>query len=90
MNIIQHPNGLPKQISVYSNVVVFAGSDRLQYLTDTEPGSSGAPVLDRHWNVVAVHHSGGWLPEPSATDPTRQFYRNEGILLRPIVAGLAG
>ena len=88
VNIIQHPGGLPKQISFYSNVVVFAGTDRLQYLTDTEPGSSGSPVFDRQWNVVGLHHSGGWLPEPGATDATRQFYRNEGILIDAVIAGL--
>jgi V8-like Glu-specific endopeptidase len=90
VNIVQHPNGLPKQISFYSNVVVFAGANRVQYLTDTEPGSSGAPVFDRNWNVVALHHSGGWLPEPGATDPNRQYYRNEGILIDAVIAGLAG
>jgi S1-C subfamily serine protease len=88
VNIIQHPNGLPKQISFYSNVVVFVGSGRLQYLTDTEPGSSGSPVFDRQWNVVGLHHSGGWLPELGATDATRQFYRNEGILIDVVIAGL--
>jgi V8-like Glu-specific endopeptidase len=89
VNIIQHPNGLPKQISFYSNVVVFAGPDRVQYLTDTQPGSSGSPVFDRNWNVVALHHSGGWLPEPRTTDPNRQYYRNEGISIEAVIAGLA-
>jgi hypothetical protein len=88
VNIIQHPNGLPKQISFYSNVVVFVGTDRVQYLTDTEPGSSGSPVFDRHWNVVALHHSGGWLPEPGSADPNRQYYRNEGISMDAVIAAL--
>jgi V8-like Glu-specific endopeptidase len=88
VNIVQHPSGLPKQISFYSNVVVFVGGGRVQYLTDTEPGSSGSPVFDRNWNVVALHHSGGWLPEPGATDPNRQYYRNEGILIDAVIAGL--
>jgi S1-C subfamily serine protease len=90
VNIIQHPAGLPKRISMSSNVVVFAGQDRLQYLTDTEPGSSGSPVFDRDWNVIALHHSGGWLPEPDATDQSRQYYRNEGILIDVVIAGLGG
>ena len=89
VNIIQHPNGLPKQISFYSNVVMYAGGNRVQYLTDTEPGSSGSPVFDHNWEVVALHHSGGWLPEPGSTDTTRQFYRNEGILIDTVISGLA-
>jgi S1-C subfamily serine protease len=88
VNIIQHPAGLPKQVSLDANVVVFTGQDRLQYLTDTEPGSSGSPVFDREWRVVGVHHSGGWLAEPNAPGPARTFYRNEGILVDALIAGL--
>jgi hypothetical protein len=88
VNIIQHPNGLPKQLSFYSNVVAYVGGGRVQYLTDTEPGSSGSPVFDRDWNVVALHHSGGWVAEPGDDDPTRQFYRNEGIMIGNVIDGL--
>ncbi|HEY6058125.1 MAG TPA: trypsin-like peptidase domain-containing protein [Candidatus Limnocylindrales bacterium] len=90
VNIIQHPNGEPKQISFFSNVVVFVGGGRVQYLTDTEPGSSGSPVFDRAWNVVALHHSGGWLTEPGAKAATKEYYRNEGILIDVVKAGIAG
>jgi len=88
VNIIQHPSGLQKRIAFYSNVVAYVGSGRIQYLTDTQPGSSGAPVFDRDWNVVAVHHSGGWLTEPGGPDPLRQYYRNEGILIDAVIRGL--
>jgi hypothetical protein len=88
VNIIQHPNGLPKQISYYSNVVVYVGGNRVQYLTDTEPGSSGSPVFDRHWNLVAIHHSGGWIPEPGSPDTTHTYYRNQGITIDAVIAGL--
>lgn len=88
VNIIQHPSGLPKQISFYANVVVFVGGNRVQYLTDTEPGSSGSPVFDRQWNLVALHHSGGWISEPGDTNPNRHFYRNEGIHIDAIISGL--
>jgi S1-C subfamily serine protease len=78
VNIIQHPGGGPKQISMAANVVVYLGGGRVQYLTDTLPGSSGSPVFDSAWNVVALHHSGGWLEEPNALSKTT-YYRNEGI-----------
>jgi hypothetical protein len=78
VNIIQHPGGGPKQISMAANVVVYLGGGRVQYLTDTLPGSSGSPVFDSEWNVVALHHSGGWLEEPNAPSKTT-YYRNEGI-----------
>ncbi len=75
-NIIQHPGGRPKEIALYHNFVVFADSDRVQYLTDTEPGSSGSPVFDNQWKVIAIHHSGGRIPEPGTG---RKHYRNEGV-----------
>lgn len=88
VNVIQHPNGELKKISFFSNVVVYAGGGAIQYLTDTEPGSSGSPVFDRDWNVVALHHSGGWIIEPGATDKTKKYYRNEGIAIDRVIAGL--
>jgi V8-like Glu-specific endopeptidase len=87
VNIIQHPGGGPKQISLFANVVAFVGGGRVQYLTDTLPGSSGSPVFDAQWNLVALHHSGGWLTEPNATSKTT-FYRNEGISIDRIVDGI--
>lgn len=89
VNIIQHPGGGPKQIAISADVVVFIGGGRVQYLTDTLPGSSGSPVFDANWNVVALHRSGGWLREPNAPSKTT-YYRNEGIAIERIVNGLAG
>lgn len=85
VNVIQHPGGIPKQIALYHNVVAFANESRVQYLTDTMPGSSGSPVFDSEWNVVALHHSGGWLPEPGTN---KVFFRNEGIHVRALIKGL--
>ena len=87
VNIIQHAGGGPKQISFLANVIVFVGNGRVQYLTDTLPGSSGSPVFDQDWNLIAVHHSGGWLDEPGAKGNTT-YYRNEGILMDCILRGL--
>lgn len=87
INIIQHAGGGQKQVSCLANIVVFVGLGRLQYLTDTLPGSSGSPVFDRNWNVVAVHHSGGWLEDPSASSK-KYYLRNEGILIDQIRSGI--
>lgn len=88
VNIIQHPSGGPKQIALYHNVVAFADQDRVQYLTDTLPGSSGAPVFGADWRVVALHHAGGSLREPGSDE---SVIRNEGInglRIREILAQL--
>jgi S1-C subfamily serine protease len=89
VNIVQHPAGQQKRISLLFNVVAYVGSNRVQYLTDTEPGSSGSPVFDEQWKVVALHHSGGWLTEPGGSDPNAIFYRNEGILIDVIINGIS-
>jgi V8-like Glu-specific endopeptidase len=88
VNIIQHPGGGQKQISIVANVVAFVGGGRVQYLTDTLPGASGSPVFDTNWNLIALHHSGGWLTEPNAATKTT-YYRNEGIAINTVIEGLA-
>lgn len=58
VNIIQHPNGEPKQLALRENDLVDVLDDFLHYETDTAPGSSGAPVFNDQWEVVALHHAG--------------------------------
>ncbi len=55
--IIQHPKGLPKKIGLYHNIVRHADDTVLQYWTDTDVGSSGSPVFNENWEVVALHHA---------------------------------
>ena len=85
VNIIQHPGGGPKQIGLYHNTVAYVGEGRVQYLTDTLPGSSGSPVFDGDWKVVALHHSGGMLRQPGTK---QSFYRNEGIAVTTLIEEL--
>lgn len=76
VTIIQHPAGRRKQIALHHNLVTAVGDGRVQYMTDTEAGSSGSPVYDEKWNVVALHQGGGELKVPGL-DATA--YRNQGI-----------
>jgi V8-like Glu-specific endopeptidase len=82
VNIIQHPEGGPKQIALYNNMVTYCDENIVQYLTDTLPGSSGSPVFNTDWEVVALHFSGGWTAEPGNIN---SVYRNEGINIQKIV-----
>lgn len=83
--IIQHPSGMLKQVALHHNLVTFANDSCIQYLTDTLPGSSGSPVFDNQWNVVAVHQAGGELPVPGKQ---QTVYRNQGVPIHCVLAGL--
>lgn len=85
VNIIQHPGGLPKQISFQNNFVQYADATKVQYLTSTLNGSSGSPVFNDKWEVIAVHHAGGELPEPGTE---LRYLRNEGIAIGTILDNL--
>ncbi|WP_373635719.1 trypsin-like peptidase domain-containing protein [Yoonia sp. SS1-5] len=75
--IIQHPNGGEKQVAVTANEVVAVQDGRLAYLTDTLGGSSGAPVFNERWRVVALHRAGGALVDgPDG----RHMRANEGVM----------
>ncbi|AIQ93147.1 DNA/RNA non-specific endonuclease [Methylobacterium oryzae] len=66
VNIVQHPQGQIKQVVVRSSELVDVANTRgetdvdrfLWYRADTKPGSSGSPVFNDQWEVVALHHSG--------------------------------
>lgn len=88
VNIIQHPGGQPKQVALYNNLVQFTDSTCIQYLTDTMNGSSGSPVFNSGWEVVAIHRAGGWLREPNSPS-NRQYFRNEGTPIEIVRKRLA-
>lgn len=68
VNVIQHPNGGPKMFSLRENRIVDVLTNYLQYVADTAPGSSGAPVFNDQFEMVALHHSG--VPERDAQGRT--------------------
>lgn len=89
VNIIQHPYDMPKQIAVRENRVVGGAGTRLLYTADTLRGSSGSPVFNDEWKVVALHHWGGATGEvglPAGLAPAERV--NEGIRATAIVREL--
>lgn len=60
VNIIQHPNGQPKKFGIRNNLVTGVTERDIRYFTDTEAGSSGSPVFDDNWRVVALHRGSGF------------------------------
>jgi len=86
--IIQHPGGGPKEVALGDNAVTYVDDQRIQYLTDTRPGSSGSPVFDRRWRLVALHHSGGWMTEGDDPNAKDLKFRNEGVPIGVVRAAL--
>ncbi|MGH8573831.1 MAG: DNA/RNA non-specific endonuclease, partial [Gammaproteobacteria bacterium] len=106
INIIQHPKGERKQVVIRENRLLDAleGAELFyHYEADTEPGSSGSPVFNDQWKVVALHHSG--VPKRNnkgellgtdgkvwrkGDDPSRlDWVANEGVRVSKLVEFIA-
>jgi Trypsin-like peptidase domain len=57
VNIIQHPKGKRKEITLSSNRVQKIFKDFIQYEADADFSSSGSPVLNQQWQLVGLHHA---------------------------------
>ena len=81
--IIQHPRGRPKEVVLRNNDVIRVRDRVVWYRADTEGGSSGSPVFNEDWQLVALHHA-GWKESGS------KRATNEGISLPAIIRYLQG
>ena len=90
VNVIQHPAARMKEVVLRENRIVARGPEALHYVADTEPGSSGSPVFNAEWRVIALHHTGG--PARNVTDLDGRIIPlsvNEGLRISAIVRQLA-
>jgi endonuclease I/V8-like Glu-specific endopeptidase len=104
VNIIQHPNGEPKQLALRENRVINELEQFLHYHTDTAPGSSGSPVLNDQWELVALHHSGvpvrdaqgniltrdNQIWDPAMGEHRIDWVANEGARISRVIAHIKG
>ncbi len=58
LNIVHHPDGDYKQLSIRENLFKKITPTTIWYESDTAPGSSGSPVFNDQWQIVALHHMG--------------------------------
>ena len=82
--IVQHPRGRRKELA-FSDGYTSILDHKLHYRVTTEPGSSGSPVFDINWEVIAIHHAGGHLP---VSLDGKSGEVNEGILFKYILDDL--
>ncbi len=80
---IQHPLGEPKQVEA-GHVSAFRGNYMEYGDLDTQPGSSGAVLLDRRGVIVGVHSDGGC----DAAGGTNIGLRMSALAQSPVLARL--
>ena len=56
----------------------------IHYTTDTEPGSSGSPVINDQWQVIAIHHKAIRKPSSDGDEDRPVWLANEGVRVSAI------
>ena len=82
--VVGHPLGGGLSFSLQDNLLLDWDQRRVHYRTPTEPGSSGSPVFDDQWRLVALHHAGKSDMRKLNGKPGT-YEANEGINILAIV-----
>ncbi|MFE6096607.1 endonuclease [Streptomyces massasporeus] len=102
VNIVQHPRGEPKQLALRDNQIMDVLERFLHYESDTREGSSGSPVFNDQWEVVALHHSavpqtdgegrplsvGSAVWQPEMGEQQLAWRANEGVRISRVLRAL--
>jgi V8-like Glu-specific endopeptidase len=75
--VIGHPGGATMQFSLDDNLMIDYLAPKIHYRAPTDKGSSGSPVFDSDWALLALHHSGGKAVRRLHGDGT--YAANEGL-----------
>ncbi|WP_158222668.1 trypsin-like peptidase domain-containing protein [Rhodopirellula sp. MGV] len=85
---IGHPLGGGLSVSLHDNLLIDFAAPFLHYRTPTDPGSSGSPICDSDWELVAIHHAGSSQMQRLHGDGC--YEANEGIWIKSIQRFLQG
>ncbi len=79
--IVQHPKGKQKQIVLSNNEIIKNGLYQgvLRYEAQSNYGSSGSPVFNTHWKLVALHHAAVPRPPESSSQVQQSEMNNKPI-----------
>ncbi|BAY12563.1 trypsin-like serine peptidase [Calothrix sp. NIES-2098] len=85
VNIIQHPKGKRKQVILSSNKVTNIYKKFIRYEADADFSSSGSPVFNQQWQLVALHNS---AVANIKADSTIEIVAEQGVRICEIVKDL--
>lgn len=86
--VIGHPRGGGLSFSLDDNLLLDHDAPRVHYRAPTEGGSSGSPVFNASWDIIALHHAGGEAMARLNGQPGT-YPANEGIALESIRRAVA-
>ena len=55
LTTVHHPSACPKQLALRQNLLIRSGGSDVWYASETAWASSGAPLFNDSWQVVALH-----------------------------------
>lgn len=85
--IIQHPKGAFKQFSLEPLAIRHVDANRIQYVADTQQGSSGSPVFNSRMEVIALHHAEAETTV-KVNGASEVVWRNQGIHIEQVKKAL--
>lgn len=85
--IVGHPGGGVLSFSLNDNELLDWEGFRVHYRAPTEGGSSGSPVFNQEWRLVAVHHAGSDRM-PRLRQQGGTYQANEGISMRAVIEAI--
>jgi len=85
--IIGHPAGGSLQFSLQDNLLLDYQDAKVHYRTPTVGGSSGSPVFNVKWDLIALHHAGR-NDMPKLNGKEGAYEANEGIWIQSVKEAL--
>jgi hypothetical protein len=77
--IFGHAQGGALSFSLGDNRLVDQNKSYLQYRAPTVEGSSGSPVFNTRWELVAVHHRGGYSLKRLSSEGTHKANQGSSV-----------